>query len=129
MKKLKFFSKQCTPLESHSIIPEELKYLTNKRLSWIDFSDEDITKIIRGLDISKAHGHDDISVRMIKMCDSAISKPLRIIFQNCLESSTFPDCWKRANVVPIHKKGDKQILNNYSTCISFTYLREKFSRG
>ena len=25
----------------------------------------------------------------------------------------FPDIWKRSNICPIHKKGDKQIINNY----------------
>ena len=90
-----FFSKQCTPLENDSNIPESQNYSTNKRITHVNFSDEDIVKIIRGLDISKAHGHDDISVRMVKICDSAISKPLALIFKNCFDSSTFPDCWKK----------------------------------
>ena len=25
----------------------------------------------------------------------------------------FPNIWKKSNVVPIHKKGDKQLINNY----------------
>ena len=29
-------------------------------------------KILRSLDINKAHGHDDISVRMVKICDDTI---------------------------------------------------------
>ena len=38
---------------------------------------------------------------------------LKLIFQACLESGKFPNEWKKANVVPVHKKGDKQILKNY----------------
>ena len=41
------------------------------------------------------------------------SKPLSIIFWNCLKAGKFSTAWKKANVVPIHKKGNKQILNNY----------------
>ena len=26
---------------------------------------------------------------------------------------TFPTQWKRANIVPIHKKNDKQVVSNY----------------
>ena len=65
------------------------------------------------LNVNKAHGHDDISINMLKICDTSIVKPLRLIFQNCLVTGTFPDIWKKSNVVPIHKKGDKQVINNY----------------
>ena len=40
-------------------------------------------------------------------------RPLSIIFKNCLQTGTFPNNWKKSNVVPIHKKGDKQLLQNY----------------
>ena len=50
---------------------------------------------------------------MLKICDLAIIKPLSIIFRNCINNSTFPDLWKKSNICPIHKKGDKQIINNY----------------
>ena len=29
------------------------------------------------------------------------------IFQNCLKFGYFPAAWKRANVVPVYKKGSK----------------------
>ena len=30
-----------------------------------------------------------------------------------LEEGTFPDDWKRNNVVPVHKKEDKNLIKNY----------------
>ena len=50
---------------------------------------------------------------MLLLCDSSATLPLQIIFQNILVTSTFPDVWKLANVVPIFKKGNKQLINNY----------------
>ena len=50
---------------------------------------------------------------MLKICDTAIVEPLSIIFNNCINQSMFPDIWKQSNICPIHKKGDKQIINNY----------------
>ena len=38
----------------------------------------EILKIIRALNMNKAHGHDDISIRMIKICDESLLKPLLI---------------------------------------------------
>ena len=42
-----------------------------------------------------------------------IVKPLSIIFKNCIDNGIFPDIWKKSNIIPIHKKGDKQITDNY----------------
>ena len=50
---------------------------------------------------------------MLKICDSSIIKPLSIIFNNSLNSGIFPTIWKKANVIPIHKKGDKMDIKNY----------------
>ena len=68
---------------------------------------------MKALNVNKVHGHDEISIRMLKLCESAITKPLYLIFKNCLSSNTFLDVWKKANVIPVHKKGDKQVLENY----------------
>ena len=65
------------------------------------------------LNPNKAHGHDQISIRMLQICDKAIFKPLHFIFFSCIESGIFPTKWKMANVVPVHKRDDKQYLKNY----------------
>ena len=104
-----FFSCQCTPLNNGSECPSQLILYINKRLSSV-FNGQDVIKIIRALNINKAHGHDDISIRMIKICESALVKTLSIIFSNSLKTGTFPYIWKKCNVIPVHKKNDKQLL-------------------
>ena len=54
-----------------------------------------------------------ISIPMLKMSGDAIIKTLFKIFKNCLKCGIFPDDWKKGNIVPIFKKGDKQNLRNY----------------
>ena len=90
-----------------------MQYLTNNRLSSVTFSQDDIAKIIQNLDSGKAHGHDNTSIRMLKICGSAIYKPLAIVFKWCVGTGIFPSELKKGNIVPIHKKGDKQTLKNY----------------
>ena len=87
--------------------------LTNDELISIDIREEDILKLIRNLNRAKAHGYDAISIAMLKICDISISKPLCYLFKNCLSESTFPEAWKKANVVPIFKKGSRQDFKNY----------------
>ena len=97
---------------TNSTIPANLTKLTDKSLIDLDINIEDILKIFHKLDINKAHGHDMISIRMLKICQQSICKPLLIIFQNCLRTGKFPTTWKKANVVPVHKKDDKHTLKN-----------------
>ena len=82
-------------------------------ISSITFNRIDIATIIRSLDPNKAYGDDMISIRMLKICDKPICKPLQLIFQSCIKHEKFPNEWKIPNVVPVHKKTNKQILRNY----------------
>ena len=76
-------------------------------------SEEKILKIIRSLNPNKAHGWDEISIRMEKLSDVSLVTPLKIIFTNCLSQGVFPGIWKCANVVPVHKKNEKNLKSNY----------------
>ena len=72
---------QCSLINNGSILPTHMQYLTNSHLSSVTFSPDDIVKIIQNLDSGKRHGHDNISIRMLKICGSAIYEPLAIIFK------------------------------------------------
>ena len=50
---------------------------------------------------------------MIKICDKAIVKPLFLIYKNCIDNCIEPDLQKKSNIVPVHKKGYKLLLQNY----------------
>ena len=106
-----FFASQCNPLVNNSKLPDK----TTLQLDLLQLSSTTIIflKIIRSLNINKAHGHDGISVRMIKMCDESLVQPVSLIFWGCIDTGIYPDTWKKSNIVPVHKRGDKQIINNY----------------
>ena len=104
------FIQQCTTIDTGSELPPPSVPNTSL-LAGFSISDEKILNIIRSLNPNKAHGLDDISVRMIKICDDALLLPLRLIFESCLTQGVFPQVWKQANVVPIYKKNS--LKNNY----------------
>ena len=65
---------------------------------------EDIViKTIENLSDSKSSGFDNIPVKMLKLCNNEISKPLTKIFNNCIKHHSFPLIWKIARVTPILK--------------------------
>ena len=69
-----------------------------------------------------------ISIRMLKICDKSICKPLELIFQSCIKHGKFPNERKMANVVPVHKKSDKQILKNYRSVSLLPIYGKVFER-
>ena len=93
---------QCTLLNSNSKFLENQTYATNTKLSLTKFENKDIINIIRSLKVDKAHNHDNISIRMLKICNTVIIEPLSITFNNFIYQSMFPDIWKKSNICPIH---------------------------
>ena len=63
-----------------------MKLRSGESLSSITFEINDIEKIIKNLDPNKSHGHDMLSIRMLKLCGESIYKPLNVIFKSCLET-------------------------------------------
>ena len=115
-------------ISNSSELPLNLHFTTEKRLDTPNFSNNDIEKIMQNLDPNKAHGHDKISIRMMKICGKSICKPLQLIFNQCIDTGAFPLEWKKANVVPIHKKVIKNVwkTTERSHCFQFVekYLRD-----
>ena len=109
----KFFAEQCSPLKNDSLLPLNQIFLTQSRLNSLDFNEDEIIKIIRALNVNKAHGCDDISIRMIKICDKSLLKPLILLFKNSIKYSCYPDIWKRSNIIPVHKRNDKRLVDSY----------------
>ena len=76
-------------IDNNSAIPANTSFVTEERLSTFEICPGDIVNIVKSLEPNKAHGNNEITIRMIKMCASSIAKPLAILFRNCLESEFF----------------------------------------
>ena len=38
---------------------------------------------------------------------------VKLIFEQSLKNNNFPETWKVANVVPVHKNEDESVVRNY----------------
>ena len=85
-----FFSEQRSLISNNSPLPSYINYTNEKHLSIVALSVEDIGNIIQNLDSNKVHVHDNISVRMLKICGNSIDKLLEIIFRQVLLAGVFP---------------------------------------
>ena len=65
------------------------------------------------LNPTKAPGPEGWLLFCFKECAEELSIPLSILFNKSMETSTLPDHWKEALVIPAFKKGDRTRVNNY----------------
>ena len=107
-----FFAQHCKPVINSSVLPV-FSFLTAERIDHITIENDDIISLIRQINPNKAAGSDGISGRMLLLCNESVILPLQIIYRNILSTSIYPHTWKLANVTPIFKKGDKQLIKNY----------------
>ena len=99
-----FFSNQRSLLSNCSKRPTNTRYVTDKKLRTINLTADNIEHIIVIINSNKAHGRDYISIRMLKMCDDTVCKPLEIIIKQALTTGVFPAEWKKDNIGPCYKK-------------------------
>lgn len=98
--------------DSDASIPE-FACNNNPKLSEIKINYDDVNDLIKCIDTSKATGPDLITPRMLKEAGISIVPSLTELFKLSLNINKFPASWKIANVVPIYKKDDPSIINNY----------------
>ena len=101
---------QCSAVVTGSTLPNFRPQRTCS-LAEIPIDKEKILRIIRSLDSNKAHGCDDISVAMIKSVMNVLLNH-SVIFKECLGTVVYPSRLKRANIIPVHKKGNRQNKKN-----------------
>ena len=74
---------------------------------------EEISYMLPNLSTEKATGPDEISARMLTECSNEIAPSLTTLLNKSLTLSKVPQEWKEANVVPVPKKGDVDLISNY----------------
>ena len=65
------------------------------------------------LDINKSPGVDNIPSRILQICAKELSVPLSHLFNLSLRSGVMPTLWNSANITPIHKNNNKELVENY----------------
>ncbi len=90
-------------------------------LAHIHITTAGVTKLLQGINPSKATGPDNIPGRILKECAQELAPAMRVLFQRSIDTGELPDDWLRANITPVFKKGHRYLAANYRpvslTCI------------
>ena len=72
----------------------------------------DIIEAIQSLKNKKGH-IDEIPAEIIKENRELFAIPLATLFNQLIQPGIFPDRFKQAKIIPIHKSGSKDNISNY----------------
>jgi len=95
------------------ISPKPIKELSGFQNEKIFWRSEDIKNIIEAMSNKKSTGQDELQIVVYK--DSLeITLPHITKLMNLIAvEESIPSNWRVAKIIPVHKKGNKQDLNNY----------------
>jgi len=100
--------------DSHpSILKIKESFHVNEIFKFHPISSQNIKEEIGKLDGKKAIPPGDIPVKILKATDDVISEYLTLIYNKSEKETVFPPALKLANVIPIHKKNDTNLMENY----------------
>ncbi len=91
----------------------QFEYLTEQRLDSMAVTPNEVQKVLKSLNVSKATGPDNIGNFALKICADAIALPLAQLFNHSLQVNKFPSKWKFSHVVPVHKNKSRNDKCNY----------------
>ena len=84
-------------------------------------SNEGVTKLLKGLNTSKALGPDELHPRVLKELATELGPVFAHRFQKSLDTGEIPKEWPIANICLLYKKGDRALACNYRpvslTCV------------
>ena len=89
------------------------KLAENASFSTPTLRHEKVEIYLKNIDITKATGADTTGPRLLKLAAPYISESLTFICNQSIANSIFPEKWKEAKVIPLHKNGRRDDTNNY----------------
>ena len=97
-------------------------------MSFSQISEEAVMEVLNNLKQKLSCGHDGISSRLLKASKTVVCKPLTLIINQTLTSGIFPDTLKIAKIIPLFKKCDKTLLENYRPISILPAISKIFER-
>ncbi|XP_063912643.1 uncharacterized protein LOC135129422 [Zophobas morio] len=91
-----------------------------------NFDEEIVFKAMRKLKPTMTAGPDLIPSFLVKHCATILAKPVTILFNIILRTSTFPDVGKQSRITPIYKNGDRSNVTNYRPITIINNLAKVF---
>jgi hypothetical protein len=98
----------------------------NKQLKLQETTLASIVLAVKSLKSTRSEDIYGLSSHLLKHIIDIIHEPLGVLINHSPIQGFFPDCLKRAVIVPVYKKGDKKDLGNYRPIALLPVLSKVF---
>lgn len=114
-----FQSVYCDPIanavdhfDSQPQITDKIKDIC-AQIPCISITQQRIHEQINALPNNLVAGPDEIPNMFLKRCAESIISPITFMLRESLDTGKTPAIWKKSFVIPIHKSGKKNVVENY----------------
>ena len=125
-----YFKTKITILEEGLTIDEEVwngeKIINSESVNFM--TPERVEECLKNLKSKNCEGPDRLPLRILKDGAMALAKPLSVLFHKVYEKKEIPEQWKVSKVIPLHKKGKKEDINNYRPISNLCSITKVFER-
>ena len=88
----------------------------------VSFTPDSVKRAIKKMKGGRSSGPDDLSSIIFNQLSDSLALPLSLLFESFVSTSSVPNEWRAAHVVPVFKSGSSAQVANYSpislTCIA-----------
>jgi endonuclease/exonuclease/phosphatase family metal-dependent hydrolase len=98
---------------SNKSFEDYLRDSINRSFEFQLVNENTVMKAIEGLKPKSSCGVDNISNKLVKLIKNEIIKPLTLIINQSLQNGIFPREMKVAKILPLYKKNENYLFDNY----------------
>lgn len=91
----------------------EMRQSVEKEITMEPPTLEEVEKVIEHLKNGKSAGEDEIAAELIKYAGNDMHREIYNLLSCIWETERMPEKWKEAVLIPIYKKGEKCVCDNY----------------
>ena len=111
-----------------NIPPDTESFQSSIYISNIVASTQEVYSLMKNVDITKACGHDGVGNKIIQLCCEGFCEFFTNFINLWFTLGKFPFQWKLANVIPLFKKDDLQLKNNYRPVLYYPHFQKFVKR-
>ena len=86
---------------------------TDQKLCLLPVTESFVFKQLKGLKVKKATDLDRIPACLLRDSAAVITQTITFLVDFSLTTGVVPDEWKQARLVPVHKSGGWEVMDNY----------------
>jgi len=111
-----FFSQVSDDHAESDSVPHFTNFLngaSNKIFNFHPVTVDNVVKLTNDLKTKTSSGFDELSTALLKSIIHEIKEPITFIINQCIRTGIFPDLLKISKVIPLFKKNNEQLFDNY----------------